>query len=673
MKSFFKSFFLIVANLCFLLSIFSCNLNADSSQNTNSSQTSSFSAIVYSKSYTSITISIKKTNDMVSLKLYVAENENPSSNEDNLIATTEESLYEITGLSDCTKYYIDILGFDSNGEFLEKISLSCKTNKYIDDSNLENLSAQELTILMGNGINLGNTFDAVGRYWLGYDNTVDAYASAWGMPKTTEAMFIKMKASGLDSVRIPVSWTNTMDFNNGDFEISADFLAGVKEAVDWALNAGLYVILNDHHDGEWQKLFSSNETLAWKIFDSIWEQVGEYFKDEPLQLIFEGGNEQFGNCLGFSTKDENYAMTNKINQHFVDFIRAQGGNNTKRFLLLPGYDTGFTDTADSRWKMPTDSANTVIKLMASVHYYDPGFFAIYKMSNKWGSKDQYQAAMDLFATMKTMIDQGYGVVVGEYAPSKDYQGNKKEGAEDWIKTCLDLSDYYNYVPLLWDCSDYFNRNTSGGKALGFGDYPEIAEIYSSRSYAIQGNVTGTGLDTVKARMTAAPECIYDTSYSLSQTSKAIAYIGYSEGGWQVNTAQIGDKWNPDVQMCGVVCNNVEFTSATTGTYTVSLDFSNSILAGGETDFKAGEGKANGGYHLYLQITNGNKILSGKKITVTEIKAGSTSIPMSGTLSTTASGSGNVSLEVYSEWGSNKLIDMSKISNASSLSITFKIE
>jgi len=667
MRHFFKSFFSIVANLCFLLLIFSCNLNADSSE------TSSFSAKVYSKSYTSVTISIKKTNDMVSLKLYVAENENPSSNEDNLIATTEESLYEITGLSDCTKYYIDILGFDSNGEFLEKISLSCKTNKYIDDSNLENLSAQELTVLMGNGINLGNTFDAVGRYWMGYDKTVDEYASAWGMPKTTEDMFIEMKDSGLDCVRIPVSWTNTMDFNNGDFEISADFLAGVKEAVDWALNAGLYVILNDHHDGEWQSLFSSNETLAWQIFDSIWEQVGEYFKDEPLQLIFEGGNEQFGSCLGFSTKDENYAMANKINQHFVDFIRNQGGNNTKRFLLLPGYDTGFTDTADSRWKMPTDSANTVNKLMASVHYYDPGFFAIYKMSNKWGSKAQYQAAMDLFATMKTMIDQGYGVVVGEYAPSKDYNGNKKEGAEDWIRTCLDLSDYYNYVPLLWDCSDYFNRDTSSGKALGFGDYPEIAEIYSGRSYAVQGNVTGTGLAMVEARMNEAPECVYDTTYSLTQTSKAIVYIGYSEGGWQVNTAQIESTWNPDVQMCGVVCNNVEFTSATTGTYTVSLDFSNSILAGGETNFKPGEGKANGGYHLYLHITNGNKILSGKKITVTEIKAGSTSIPMSGTLSTTASGSGNVSLEVYSEWGSNKLIDMSNISNASSLSITFKIE
>lgn len=225
---------------------------------------------------------------------------------------------------------------------------------------------------------------------------------------------------------------------------------------------------------------------------------------------------------------------------------------------------------------------------------------------------------------------------------------------------------------MWDCSDYFNRDTSDG-ALGFGKYPEIAEIFSSHSYEVQGNVTGSGLAKVEERQSLAPESIYDNSYSKAQTSTAIAYIGYSDSSWQVNTAQIESTWDPDVQMCGVVCNNKEFTTAATGTYTVSLDFSNSILAGGETNFKAGEGKANGGYHLYLHITNGNKILSGKKITVTEIKAGSTSIPMSDTLSTTASGSGNLSLEVYSEWGSNKLIDMSKISDASSLSITFKIQ
>ena len=115
MKSFFKSFFLIVANLCFLLSIFSCNLNADSSQNTNSSQTSSFSAIVYSKSYTSITISIKKTNDMVSLKLYVAENENPSSNEDNLSINlkTTPAPHKSSNAPFLVKWGLNILQFGS--------------------------------------------------------------------------------------------------------------------------------------------------------------------------------------------------------------------------------------------------------------------------------------------------------------------------------------------------------------------------------------------------------------------------------------------------------------------------------------------------------------------------------------------------------------------------------
>ena len=114
----------------------------------------------------------------------------------------------------------------------------------VSASDYENMEAQQLTKLMGNGINLGNTMEATGP-WFGY-NQEDAsqYETAWGQPKTTKEMFEAMKKAGFDSVRIPVAWTHTMDWANGDFEINQNYLERLAQVVNWALDSGLYVMIN---------------------------------------------------------------------------------------------------------------------------------------------------------------------------------------------------------------------------------------------------------------------------------------------------------------------------------------------------------------------------------------------------------------------------------------------
>lgn len=532
-----------------------------------------------------------------------------------------------------------------------------------DDSDLESLTALQMTVLMGNGINLGNTFDAYGNgsAWLGYDKEVSTYETCWGQPLTTKAMIDGYKAAGFKCVRIPVSWINTMDFNNGDLTISADYLSRVKEVVDWAIADGLYVILNDHHDGSaWQKLFSTNETLAWNIYESIWNQVGEYFKDEPLSLILESANEQLcADGLGLSSSNA-YTMTNKINQKFVDMVRAQGSNNAKRFLLIAGYATNIDSTISSNFVMPTDIIDK--KLMVSVHYYTPYQYADMKIPNKWGGKAQIKEMNSYFAKMKTFVDKGYGVIFGEYSATTDYQGNKKVGTEEFITNVLDLCDYYNFVPLLWDCNDYYNKTSASIKDAGVAACFSRGAISSNDAY-----------NNIQTRLASAPDYIYDTDYTEGQTTKAVAYISYANSSWSVNTAVCNGVWNPDCQVTGVTAETAEITGD--GEYTVSLDFTSSSV---NTDTKTLTGTSTGITLLSLAITNGNSLLSGKTVTVTKVNIDGTDYALSSANQTVATANGtNLEATLANPWagsGINKCGDFeSAVNNCKKMTMTFTVK
>ncbi|HBG64984.1 MAG TPA: hypothetical protein DDW78_00730 [Treponema sp.] len=387
------------------------------------------------------------------------------------------------------------------------------------EARYEAMDALQLTRIMGNGINLGNTMEATGS-WMGY-NQSDAsdYETAWGQPKTTKAMFQAMKKAGFDSVRIPVAWTNTMDWSNGDFQINKNYLERVAQVVTWALESDLFVMINDHWDYQWWGLFSHDEALAFQVYEAIWTQVGSYFKDYSYKLIFEGGNEELGHRFndtvdanidsrlktvtystpGTLSESECYMLLTKVTQKFVDIIRAQGGNNTRRFLLIPGYDTDIEKTCDTRYAMPNDPQNAVQKLLISVHYYSPALYCLVSNPrNSWGYKTSWGTASDvseqnaLFRKMKKFTDAGYGVIIGEYAVclkmTKGYNTKKssddvyarKAGDTKWLTNVLDNCDTYNYCPFLWDCNTYFSKSGT----LGFtGDFADIAGVYKNRSYA----------------------------------------------------------------------------------------------------------------------------------------------------------------------------------------------
>ena len=300
----------------------------------------------------------------------------------------------------------------------------------------KDLSASELTVLMGNGINLGNTMEAYGRISLGTEAPVSSYETFWSQPVTTQEMITGMKNAGFDTLRIPVAWTNAMDYESGDYTIREDYLNRVEEIINYALNENMYVVINDHWDGSWWGMFgsASEETRqkAWDLYTSMWTQIAERYKEYSDYLIFESANEELGNRLndtdvaadsGTLSADECYEMTLKINQKFVDIVRGTGGNNESRFLLIAGYNTDVDMTTDDRYIMPTDPANEVNKLILSVHYYTPWGYCGNESLSLWGTKRNYGEMNSLLESLTKFTDQGYGVIIGEYGVLVKSDGN----------------------------------------------------------------------------------------------------------------------------------------------------------------------------------------------------------------------------------------------------------
>lgn len=316
---------------------------------------------------------------------------------------------------------------------------------------------------MGIGWNLGNTLDATGD-WIKGKSERD-YETAWGNPVTTKAMFDGIKASGFKSVRIPVAWSNMMGPN---YTISPLVKTRVKQVVQYALDDNLYVIVNIHWDGGWITKFPDHPAESMKRYKSMWHQIAGSFKNSSDHLIFESLNEegsfpQLWNTYGGKPdhKAEAYATLNSINQAFTDVVRASGGNNTRRYLLIAGYATGIDHTVDPEFKMPHDPVH---HSMVSVHYYSPPTFAILdkdaswgKVAYTWGTPAEVAAVKaDMLPMKKRFLGKGIPVVVGEFGcpANKDPASVVK-----YLSTVCQTAYSLGYVPVLWDAGGFYNRKT----------------------------------------------------------------------------------------------------------------------------------------------------------------------------------------------------------------------
>ncbi|WP_454192522.1 cellulase family glycosylhydrolase [Paenibacillus sp. Marseille-Q7038] len=344
------------------------------------------------------------------------------------------------------------------------------------DGVFTNLSQSQIVAEMGAGWNLGNQLEA----------STNGYPSetAYGNPIVTENMIKVVKAAGFKTVRIPVSWLNYIG-SEPYYSIDHSWMTRVKEVVDYVVDNDMYAIIDLHNDGahsvtgSWILTDSSEQDAIRKKFSAVWYQIATTFKDYDEHVIFESMNE-----VGVESANDIIRANQLIssyNQVFVDTVRVAGGNNDKRWLVVPGWitnidyttgDYGFTLPMDYNLSSQVPSGEK--RIMVSAHYYTPWEFAGSEddyvtqwgdmadsgKSISWANEDYLNA--QFYKLYEKFTSQGYPVVIGEYGSvdKSEADSMNTDSRTYYANTLSEYAKIYGCVPIIWD--NGFNGNYGFG-------------------------------------------------------------------------------------------------------------------------------------------------------------------------------------------------------------------
>ena len=250
--------------------------------------------------------------------------------------------------------------------------------------------------------------------------------------------------------------------------------------VDYAYDSGMYVILNIHHDNSENLMYPDSAHLDQSVdyITTIWEQLCRRFEDYDEHLIFECMNEprlvgsQYEWWINAGAEECKDAISciNEINQAFVNTVRASGGNNLNRYLMVPGYDASPDGALNAGFVLPADAEGVENRLIISVHAYTPYNFAL-QADGESGSTSEFDSdASSSIADIKSFMDRLYNkfikngipVVIGEF-------GSRDKGQN--MQARIDHATYYiaaaraRGMSCLW-----WDNNAFTGTGENFGLY-----------------------------------------------------------------------------------------------------------------------------------------------------------------------------------------------------------
>ncbi len=341
------------------------------------------------------------------------------------------------------------------------VLLSCSEDNPAssETEGFRDVSSVELVAEMGSGWNLGNSFDAIG------DNE-----TAWGNPFTTKAMIDEISARGFKTIRMPITWGSHTGAAP-DYIIEEEWLDRVEQVVNYGLDNDMFVIINIHHDNSWViPTFNKQPEVSARL-GKVWTQIANKFKEYDEHLIFETLNEPRleGSAQEWTGgTSEGRTVLNQYHKASLEAIRATGGNNEKRHIMISTYAASSIPVAMNDLEIPNDDERVII----SIHSYFPYPFTLGESDPTWGTaadKRDLDAELDRMKTK--FIDNGRPVVMGEWGSIN----------QDNLQDRLTHATYYaeaaaarGIVPIWWD-----NGNVN---ELGIFDrrnvswyFPEIAD------------------------------------------------------------------------------------------------------------------------------------------------------------------------------------------------------
>ena len=313
---------------------------------------------------------------------------------------------------------------------------------------IRDISAKELVSEMKIGWNLGNTLDATGAEGL-------AAETSWGNPETREDMIKLLKDTGFNVLRVPVTWDGHMD---QDYNVDPEWMARVKEVVDYGINNDMFVILNTHHE-EWYFPNGENKDEDIAQIKALWSQIAEKFKGYDEHLIFEGLNEP--RLRGTANEwnggtPQSQAIVNEYMMAFYETVRNSGGNNAKRHLMITGYAASSNASSLMAIELPENDD----KLIVSVHAYLPYSFAL-----DTEGTDQYndtdEVSIDsLFLNLDSIfLADDIPVIIGEFGSVNKF--NDEERIE-CVKYYLSVAKQYGVPCIWWDNGAFVGEGENFG-------------------------------------------------------------------------------------------------------------------------------------------------------------------------------------------------------------------
>lgn len=309
------------------------------------------------------------------------------------------------------------------------------------------------------GWNLGNTMEP------------PSGVGTWG-GKPSEALIKAVARAGFNTVRVPCAWDSHADSTT--HKIAPAYLAQVKQVVDWCLANKLYVVINAHWDGGWleNKLTGTVNPIIEAKMRAYWSQIATTFKNYDGRLLFAGANEP--------NVDNPAKMAELLTyyQTFVTTVRATGGKNATRWLVIQGPSTDIEKTDKLMSALPKDP--TKGRLMVEVHYYTPYTFCLMGKDESWGKMAYFwgkdyrstimpernatfadEAGMDaLFKSMHAkFVRKGIPVMIGEFRADQRLNNPDLTGVERerhlasttyWNRTVVQTAHRYKLAPIFWD-------------------------------------------------------------------------------------------------------------------------------------------------------------------------------------------------------------------------------
>ena len=300
------------------------------------------------------------------------------------------------------------------------IVTGCGNKKVQEDAEAQEFeTASEAVAKMAAGWNLGNSLDAFSTD-IEPGSPIDKYETSWGQPVTEEYLMKQLKAKGFQAIRVPVTWWQHMD---AEGQVDSIWMNRVEEVVNYVLNNDMYCILNVHHDTgaakeSWLKSDSASYAAGHERFKGLWTQIASHFKDYGQELLFEGYNEMLVGSNPTAEWSEpkdlgNLKYINLYAKDFVEAVRATGGNNKYRNLVINTYSGAHTPNTLGHLVIPTDPCGNQNHIAVEVHSYDPwDWVNTYAM--KWTEQCSEEVSK-LFADVDAhFISKGYPVILGEY-------------------------------------------------------------------------------------------------------------------------------------------------------------------------------------------------------------------------------------------------------------------